>query len=357
MELGRDYSAFFRQARDVYSWMADEESRKIFQARFTWSGVGTDETVSNIAQLSTGIVGQLTQKKNKLFDESSLIIMYGAMEIGAWFYHYHHLDQKNVIFCDRNYKNLPAIDGCEIRSPEDLKKLVTEENKDSCCAVICAVNGIEEIRAYLEEVGLKKESIVFSIAIDEERMYFEDFLPITESEVFVDCGSFDGFNSVQFTKHCSNPRILAVDADPTNIQKIESTFQKNQIKNYKIVPIGLWSEKKTLHFTAYGSGASRIMDEGSDVLECDCLDHLFSEEDVSFIKMDLEGAELEVLKGAKAIIKEKKPKLAISIYHKEEDILELPLYIKSIVPEYEFYLRHYTDWRSETVLYGIAKMD
>lgn len=69
--------------------------------------------------------------------------------------------------------------------------------------------------------------------------------------------------------------------------------------------------------------------------------------------MDVEGAELESLKGAKKIIQRDKPKMAICIYHKPEDVITLPVYIKELVPEYKFYLRSYSNADNEMVLYAV----
>lgn len=69
--------------------------------------------------------------------------------------------------------------------------------------------------------------------------------------------------------------------------------------------------------------------------------------------MDIEGAEYEALEGSKEILKRYSPKLAICLYHKPEDIYKLPLLIHEMNPNYKFYIRHYSDYRTDTLLYAI----
>lgn len=69
--------------------------------------------------------------------------------------------------------------------------------------------------------------------------------------------------------------------------------------------------------------------------------------------MDIEGAELKALEGYQNILKAHKPKLAISIYHNFNDLWEIPLYIKKIVPEYKIYIRHHTNDFYETMCYAV----
>ena len=73
-------------------------------------------------------------------------------------------------------------------------------------------------------------------------------------------------------------------------------------------------------------------------------------EQVTFIKLDVEGAELEALQGAKRIITENRPKLAVCLYHKKEDYWRIPYYVKSLVPEYRLYIRHYSNYSAETAV-------
>ena len=76
---------------------------------------------------------------------------------------------------------------------------------------------------------------------------------------------------------------------------------------------------------------------------------------ITFIKMDIEEAELNVLKGAEKLIKTYKPKLAVCVYHKREDIWEIPRLILSYVPEYKMYIRHYSLLKDETALYCVVE--
>jgi len=77
----------------------------------------------------------------------------------------------------------------------------------------------------------------------------------------------------------------------------------------------------------------------------------FANETVTFIKADIEGFEMKMLKGAEKIIKRDKPKLAICVYHKVNDIFDFVEYLGRIVPEYKFRLRHHSYNSTETVLY------
>lgn len=69
--------------------------------------------------------------------------------------------------------------------------------------------------------------------------------------------------------------------------------------------------------------------------------------------MDIEGSELNAIKGSNKVIKEQKPKLAISIYHKQKDILDIPNLLLQYNPDYQLYLRHYSFVAYETVLYAL----
>lgn len=86
-----------------------------------------------------------------------------------------------------------------------------------------------------------------------------------------------------------------------------------------------WNKEDVLRFNTSGGGASAIDDFGEDVIRVKKIDDVVGDEGCTFIKMDIEGSELKALEGAKETIKKFHPRLAISIYHRPEDIFEIPL--------------------------------
>lgn len=181
------------------------------------------------------------------------------------------------------------------------------------------------------------------------------------SEIFVDAGSFDGATSLLFLDWAGakGKRIWMLEPDSNNValceKNLNDRFAKKNVNRveYSIVRLGLWNKKDTLYFQSGASGASKVAESGNASIEVDCLDNILDGKPVTFIKMDLEGSEYNALLGAKKTIKAFNPKLAISIYHKPQDVWELPSLILEMNPDYKFYLRHYSISSAETVLYAI----
>ena len=86
-------------------------------------------------------------------------------------------------------------------------------------------------------------------------------------------------------------------------------------------------------------------------IEVISIDEALKGKKISFIKLDVEGAEEAALLGAEQTIKQYKPRLAISIYHKEFDFVTIPLLLLQMNPQYQFAMRHYTTCPFETILY------
>ena len=174
-----------------------------------------------------------------------------------------------------------------------------------------------------------------------------------ENEIFVDAGAYDGLTSLGFINWASKGYEAIKMFEPLKSQcnYINQLCKEQEIKNADVFENAVWNKRERLKFSHNGT-ASRINPKYGDWVECIDLDSKV--EKATFVKMDVEGAELNAIRGAKNLIKRCKPKLAISVYHKPEDIITIPLEVISILSEYKLWLRHYSTNVYETVLYAIV---
>lgn len=186
----------------------------------------------------------------------------------------------------------------------------------------------------------------------ESEQYFEDFLNLSKGEVFVDIGVYDGYTSEQFIEHCPEyEAVYLFEPDKNNTNLAKQRLKGNS--NIFFCPKGIFNKKATLKFDAAGS-ASKISDDGEFEIKVDKLDNLINEA-VTFIKMDIEGMEHDAIQGMEETIKKYHPKLAISVYHKADDMWRIPKQIFGIRDDYNIYLRHYTEGLTETVMFFMPK--
>ena len=187
------------------------------------------------------------------------------------------------------------------------------------------------------------------------KQYFEDFIPevFRYEYPFADCGGYSGDTALGFCSFTYNKykKIYFIEADPATFEKgKDETAALRDIEYFKAAVTDC---EKQLNFSADFNTGSKVTEEGLLLVEGKALDSIVKE-DRAFIKMDIEGAEKEAILGAKRLIKNGSL-LALSAYHKAEDIRELPETIIDINPDYNFYLRHYTDTVFETVLYAVPQ--
>jgi len=177
----------------------------------------------------------------------------------------------------------------------------------------------------------------------EEQYFIDEF---KHSERFVDCGGFTGDTISAYYRY-NKGRIISFEPDPTNLKKLNKSAKNKDVLVY---PMGVFDETKILKFKSCGSGGN-LCEEGDILVPVTSLDETIYNFRPDYIKMDIEGAEIEAIKGAKNIIKDFSPNLAISIYHKASDLWEIPLLIKEINPKYEFKIRSHNHLCLETILY------
>jgi len=201
------------------------------------------------------------------------------------------------------------------------------------------------------KISGNSEALV-NLNIKDEEVYFPEFIHLAEDEVFVDCGAYDGDTILSFINKTQGKysKIYAFEPDKHNIDKLkENTYQFN---NIEIIEKGCFSGKNTLSFQDGQGLSSSVSNQGNVSIDVDAVDNIVSGK-VTFIKMDIEGSELEALKGAQNTIRSNVPRLAVSLYHRPEDFYTIPQYIYSLNNSYKFYLRHYGLYSYELVLYAI----
>ena len=351
---------------EIVSFFEDEQSKDIYRL---WCDYYDTKKRDYLYEIVDRYVPELSAEKYykgkediliDIIKEKSHVVVFGAG--GRGYELLRILSEKNVkveMLVDNN-KSLSGevICGMEILSPEKIDCGKTD------CVIVTPHNTdiMKAIHIQLNEMGIPDSSIVFYknyIFASLESQYFEEgIIEYEKEEVFVDAGALNLGTSIEFINRCQKHGVQKVKIyafEPNrgafaDCQKVMKNHLDYEIHLYNA---GLWSSEKTLYFIEGNTGNSRVSDEETELaIEVMALDHCVQEK-VTFIKMDIEGAELEALHGCKEIIKKYKPKLAICIYHKQSDLIDIPLYIKELVPEYKLYIRHYSNCGSETILYAI----
>lgn len=188
-----------------------------------------------------------------------------------------------------------------------------------------------------------------------EQYFTSEIMCLSEEEVFVDCGAYNGDTFKEFDRVVGGKykRYYGFEPQKECYDQLLNLFPNNDEKNH-IFNLGVYDRRTQLKFKVEDdSGSSSVTDEGTQAINVTTIDKTI-DDTVTFIKMDIEGSELPALKGAEKTIRKYKPKLAICIYHKKEDIVEIPKYLINLELGYRFYIRHHQMCSgTETVLYAI----
>ena len=177
-------------------------------------------------------------------------------------------------------------------------------------------------------------------------------------DIVFDIGAYVGDTALWFSKAVGpQGKVYAFEPEPRNFEKLKANLERNNVTN--VIPLQLAvSETKGEMQVASGAGSSVItQDDTGTSVKVTTIDKFVEANKlprVDFIKMDVEGHELKVLKGAHETIQAFKPSLAVSAYHRGDDLVELPKLLLKLNPNYEFCLRHCSPGWAETVLYATS---
>lgn len=194
---------------------------------------------------------------------------------------------------------------------------------------------------YLDILRFKLSGDVrYLIKTHSEKMkLYEDVLPLSENETIMDLGAYDGDTIREFLTVTNGKynKIYALEPDEKNFRKLERKTEG--LDNLIRLNIGAWDKEETLYF-AKKSGRNSRLEDGGIPVSFNSVDNI-ADEEITFIKMDIEGAELKALEGAKNTIEQYRPKLYVCTYHRNEDMFALPFKIKELYDGYKIYFRQH----------------
>jgi FkbM family methyltransferase len=243
----------------------------------------------------------------------------------------------------------------KVKKISELQRLFNDDES------IQILNKITDIISKQNEVDYRG---FFSVA-SEEDCYFvgpivEFLLTIKDGPIIVDCGGFTGDLMVGLEKHnIDYSKVYSFEANASLIEEMKRNIIKNSIVE-RFIPInkGVWDTVGEINFSVspneIAGGKLSESDDGI-VVETTTIDTYFAKTPFDFIKMDIEGAELNALRGGRNSIIKYRPAMAISLYHSIDDVINIPTYLMQELKDYRFFIKHHSFIDSETVLYCIPE--
>lgn len=343
--------------RKIYNLLSDDISKDVYMSRlnyvmsynYNYMHYIINKYLPEISECNKNDIEKLLS----ILPENEKFVIYCVGE-GVYSNSYLFCNDKRLLcYCDKSpLKQKHIIKGKKVISPEELFTL-----KD-VNVVVSSSEFYDEVYYYLIDNGIPSNKIYKMYSeglIEDKNQYFpSDIIKLGENEVFVDAGCYDFANIKSFIEHCKSVRkIYAFEPEKKNYDLCVQKSQKYR-EDIEVFNLGVWSHKETLKFQDGNGARTLLSDNGGTSVDVAAIDDcVYKSISVTYIKMDIEGAELEALKGARETILRDKPRLAICIYHKPEDLWEIPEYILSLHSDYKLYVRHHSNRLAETVLYAI----
>ena len=174
---------------------------------------------------------------------------------------------------------------------------------------------------------------------------------IKENSVFLDLGAYNGDTVAEFIQYCPDYKeIIAVEPDRRSFRKL--TEATKELRTIKTLNVGISHSRTTVRFEQNAGRQSKI-GKGEEI-PAESVDSILSGGKVDFINVDVEGAESDMIKGARNTILLHRPKMLISAYHRTEDYFAIVKSVLDIRDDYKVYMRHFKSvpaW--DTVFYFV----
>lgn len=353
--MHEQYDTCFDCITSMYNLLIDAQSRQLFWARL----MADFDDESNCLDIFYDQCGKTLQREiqdslawvNMLAQQNESVYIYGAKRYGKLIHTY--LKKRGIRICafiDKDYLKIGSCCGLPVLSVDQLCQ------EPDGYVFIASSRYYHSIVQDLKKCSFQESRILPALFnksnISDQYFEFMDKMP--SNGAFVDGGCYDFATSFAFIERLKSQysKIIAFEPDEDSYRVCTEQVKSNHVLRTEIIHAGLGKEETQLSFHSNAT-ASRFDKDGTSIVNVVTLDHTLLDR-VAFIKLDVEGFELDALIGARQTIQRDKPLCAISVYHKRGDLLAIMQYLSQIVPEYRFAIRHYTSSLMETVLYAFC---
>lgn len=231
------------------------------------------------------------------------------------------------------------------------------EVQDQVMAAADLWSDTASLQAYVCLVNWRLTADFAALPSTEPHQYFaEGVVSVGPDEVFVDCGAFTGDTMLDVAARVGSWRSYhAFEPDPVSFLALEDAATKLPTRLGERVHLhrAATAERSGVaHFDATGLGSASLSAAGTFEVACIAIDQAVTDA-VTFIKMDIEGAEASTLRGALGTIRRSQPLLAVSAYHRQADLWELTKQVHEMIDSYQLFLRPHVPEGFDTVLYAV----
>ncbi|MDY3298106.1 FkbM family methyltransferase [Selenomonas sp.] len=336
--------------RNVYSHLGDDLSRQLFRERLIVNFTGE---MSGWRKYTETEMPEGKAVRDELASHAAQeMILFGA---GA-----------NGKMIRQVYADLPWACFADNRQMGTCEELPIISFDDLCAkhknafVLVTPMKHDQEIVQQLMDAGFPSENIRtwndLTRKMEHDQYFDLPQIHFGEDVVFIDAGGYDGATTKTFIEWSKGAYKKVYCFEPSTHMIAECKKNLADVSNVEVIRAGVSDMTGELQMfegptTAAVSTEFMVHPGPATMLPVKKIDDACP--DATFIKMDIEGAELSALKGAADTIRRNKPQMAICLYHKREDIWELPDYILSLRSDYTFYIRHYTVHTGETILYAV----
>jgi len=188
----------------------------------------------------------------------------------------------------------------------------------------------------------------------EDQYFVKDICLPDNNTIFADCGAFIGDTYAELRQYHIK-QYIGFEPNRDNFGKLEKAAAVD--KRVALIQKGVWNTNTELYITLGGGSSKCCTQNDGNSLKIDVvrLDDIKECDSVNWIKMDLEGSEMNALEGAVNLIKKNQPTLTICIYHSEAEMISIPEWIINLGLNYKYYVRHHSYRKEETVFYAIPR--